>query len=221
MDFKKAYKEALERAKAGMPLDEVFPELKESEDERIREEIIEFLTYGIWSETTIDKVKQSQRYAKWIYYLEKQKEQQSADVSEKIKELCSKYPLNKNVASKQELSAYHQGLAFGATKIAEYLGAHQPAEWSEEDKEYLAACIDVIDNFYTLSGELKSLTKINVLRKEYAEKLKSWLKSLRPQPHWKPSKEQLNALHAFVGMIHPDARYDAVLSLLNDLQKLL
>ena len=30
------YEEALERAKKGLPIDEVFPELKESEDERIR-----------------------------------------------------------------------------------------------------------------------------------------------------------------------------------------
>ena len=30
------YEEALERAKAGKPMYEVFPELKESEDERIR-----------------------------------------------------------------------------------------------------------------------------------------------------------------------------------------
>lgn len=51
------------------------PELNESEDEKIRKEIIEFLDYGIWSETTIDKVKQSRRHAKWIDYLEKQKEQ--------------------------------------------------------------------------------------------------------------------------------------------------
>ena len=71
-------------------------------------------------------------------------------------------------------------------------------EWSEEDKEYLAACIDVIDNFYTLSGELKTLTKVNVFRREYAEKLKSWLKSLRPQPHWKPSEGQMGALKEVV-----------------------
>ena len=36
----KRYEEALERAKAGKPIDEVFPELKESEDERIRNKII-------------------------------------------------------------------------------------------------------------------------------------------------------------------------------------
>lgn len=65
----------------------------------------------------------------------------------------------------------------------------QKQEWSEEDKEYLAACIDVIDNFYTISGELKTLTKINVLRREYAEKLKSWLKSLPERFNFQSKQE--------------------------------
>lgn len=39
-------------------------------------------------------------------------------------------------------------------------------------------------------------------------------------PHWKPSEKQINALQAFVGMIHPDARYDAVFSLLDELKAL-
>lgn len=41
------YEEAVERAKKGLPIDEVFPELKESEDEKIRKELlkeIEFIT---------------------------------------------------------------------------------------------------------------------------------------------------------------------------------
>lgn len=65
------------------------------------------------------------------------------------------------------------------SKSEEASDQEQKSAWSEEDKEYLAACMDVIDNFYTLSGELKTLTKINVLRREYAEKLKSWLNSLK------------------------------------------
>ena len=132
-------------------------------------------------------------------------------------------PFDKEVLTKiKELIDSHFSEHEQREVYKDWLDEHisQPAEWSEEDEEYLAACIEVIDNFYTLSGELKSLPKINVLRRNYAEKLKSWLKSLRPQPHWKPSKEQLNALHAFVGMIHPDARYDAVYSLLDELKAL-
>ena len=75
---------------------------------------------------------------------------------------------------------------------AEELTEQKHAGWSEEDKEYLAACIEVIDNFYTLSGELKKLTKINVLRREYAEKLKSWLKSLKPQSKYEQEESVLH-----------------------------
>lgn len=69
MDYEKAYIEALERAKAGKPLDEVFPELKESEDERIRKWLIDMVSYGTWRKGWPfgpDEV---------VAYLEKQKEQ--------------------------------------------------------------------------------------------------------------------------------------------------
>jgi len=36
------YQEALERAKQGKPIEEVFPELKESEDEKVRKELVEY-----------------------------------------------------------------------------------------------------------------------------------------------------------------------------------
>ena len=79
------YEEALERAKAGKPMDEVFPELKESEDERIRKALIEvarevaqeqfFINRG----TTLKNV---------LAYLEKQKEQQPAEWSEEDERIC-------------------------------------------------------------------------------------------------------------------------------------
>lgn len=47
MDYKKAYEEALERAKAGKPMDEVFPELTESKDERIRKELISMVKLAL------------------------------------------------------------------------------------------------------------------------------------------------------------------------------
>jgi len=77
----KAYDEALERAKiwkdkSGMPkdkqgiLDDIFPELKESEDGGIKEELILYLK-GI-SFTTIERAEQVRN---WIAWLEKQGEQ--------------------------------------------------------------------------------------------------------------------------------------------------
>ena len=68
MDYEKKYKEAMERAKQGRPMDEVFPELVESEDERIRKEIMEYLT--ITREKDLVAHPERQR---WIAYLKKQK----------------------------------------------------------------------------------------------------------------------------------------------------
>ena len=43
MDYKKAYEEALERAQQGKPIDEVFPELAESNNEKIRKALLEHI----------------------------------------------------------------------------------------------------------------------------------------------------------------------------------
>lgn len=66
------YEEALERAKAGKPLDEVFPELKESEDERIRKALLRCCDdwdkgqFGCMEKEDIPSIRA---------YLERQKEQ--------------------------------------------------------------------------------------------------------------------------------------------------
>lgn len=79
MDYKKKYEEALERAKnlhdnhaLGKPFiyktcEDIFPELKESEDERIRKDIIFFLTRN-----TLLFGDDINKYISWIAWLEKQ-----------------------------------------------------------------------------------------------------------------------------------------------------
>ena len=71
MDYEKKYKEALEMAKslykeADEPIrkiyEGIFPELAESEDEKIRKEIISFI---------VTTPKAIQNHAKWIAWLEK------------------------------------------------------------------------------------------------------------------------------------------------------
>ena len=175
-------------------------EKKESEDERIRKEIIDWMKGG----NTYDWLENKE---KWIAYLEKQKEQKPADVSEKIEELCSKYPLNKDVMSEQELSAYHQGLTFGATKIAEYLGEQKPAEWSEEDEYVINKVLNWAEIVNPTSTIFEKLPK-----EQFIERLKS----LRPQPHWKPSEEQMDTLETAVSSLQSSA----LESLYNKLKKL-
>ena len=71
MDYEKKYNEALERAKSfELPeykniMESVFPELKESEDEKIRKELIAFIKKRDRSGCDYD-------YDKWIAWLEKQ-----------------------------------------------------------------------------------------------------------------------------------------------------
>lgn len=90
MDYEKKYKEALERAKmilcnvcegsaSANDIETIFPELAESDDERIRKEIIHYILYkasGISAE---------QEHA-WIAYLEKQKERKPAEWRDRLKD---------------------------------------------------------------------------------------------------------------------------------------
>ena len=147
------YEEALERARQGRPIDEVFPELKESEDERIRKEILEY--FGQFDDGEIRGVV----ITDWIHWLEKQKEQ-------------------------------------------------KPAEWSEEDERNKDAIIDAITVQYS-PGIRDNLT--------------NWLKSLRPQPHWKPSEEQMKHLERCFSHGHTQQlpNQHVLESLYNDLKKLM
>ena len=64
----KAYDEAIERAKKLGITEEIFPELKESEDEEIRKEIISILRNAYWTSNR-------NRFNKLVAWLEKQGEQ--------------------------------------------------------------------------------------------------------------------------------------------------
>ena len=86
MDYEKKYKEALERARQklhypGHPcfvrVDEIFPELAESEDERIRKELIEQVAYIIPNDDEVDSEGDAlstyqKRIDKYRAWLEKQ-----------------------------------------------------------------------------------------------------------------------------------------------------
>ena len=163
--YEKKYKEALERAKklhqesierngdrvywAG-DLESIFPELRESEDERIRKAVIDF--FSLQDDNTTYSLIPKKDILAW---LEKQKEQ-------------------------------------------------KPSEWSEEDEHRKSDAIYFLET----------------AKKHYASTLEieatiSWLKSLRPQPHWKPTEEQMKALKLWA------QRSDAkkLISLYNDLKK--
>lgn len=64
--------------------------------------------------------------------------------------------------------------------------AQSPVEWSEKDEKN----IEKLDGFLS---EVFCYGHVYVSQKD-KEELQSWLKSLRPQPYWKPSEEQMKAL---------------------------
>lgn len=93
MDYEKAYRGAIERAKAEQEtflkrgnisaktaIERIFPELRESEDERTRNEIIAFVEQSIHrgGGTPISQEQED----KWIAWFEKQGEQKSIDMIE-------------------------------------------------------------------------------------------------------------------------------------------
>ena len=76
----------------------------------------------------------------------------------------------------------------------EQFGLYKPAEWSEEDRKMLDAIIKrysfpIETDFSVFVGE----DNLKDMREELG-----WLKSLRPQPHWKPSEEQMTALNEMI-----------------------
>ena len=215
------YEEALERAKKGLPIDEVFPELKESEDERIRKGLLEIFNkaqFGEWGKLKIKDI---------IAWLEKQKEQKSAECivpppsDPFMFNLHSTiYNFGKQVAAKcldtdildTELDEYvtdenvDKYIEKHISCLVKYHPLQQPAEWSEEDEKNLERVTDCIYDFYP-----DPVVKY---------KLKDWLKSLRPQPHWKPSEEQMDCLVVAASGYGNSEVADVLNSLINDLKKL-
>jgi len=101
MDYEKEYKEALEKAKIfkkhlleindkgyAEEMDYIFPELKESEDERIRKEIINYFKCQSRDEPSREHI-----HNKWIAWLEKQQEPEpEKDFGDFIEELHKQFP---------------------------------------------------------------------------------------------------------------------------------
>jgi len=291
------YEEALELARQGKPIEEIFPELKESEDERIRKEIISYL------ESRDFDIEDG-----WIPWLEKQKEHQ---------EICTKFLAKilkhsaegfRNVLKKkgidyiphesfwtgtagtfskqecnefykwmddmtmelvtEETPEYKKGFKAGRdfekhkeqkpterveinkslsdvviTELGKYNGENywkapwaidstglqyplyfanlgakwqkeqKPAEWSEEDEDIKNAILGFVNPD---AGGTKYASNAELV------KWNNWLKSLRPQPHWKPSDEQMKTLQYLCEQSsHPNPEVMPVLeSLYNDLKSL-
>ena len=194
MDYEKKYKEAIERAKIWQEhlydvndkdyadeLNYIFPELAESEDEKIRREIINYFKCQ-----TRDEPSRKDIHNKWISWLERQEgcegfqetgkcfadgeckakreaEQELTDLNEFINELSKQFP----EVSFAKLSRIVVRVAKWAKSNDEEKSKVQPKqEWNEEDECYMTECINAIATKDSWSFEEKRKTK-------------HWVKSLK------------------------------------------
>jgi hypothetical protein len=202
----------------------VILKLKESEDERIRKMLIEQMER--WKKCAEDNnVEQDVKDASdAIAYLEKQKDKVvEFDHDREQQPAKEDGPFDEDKFLEGELAAFLQNYdkeydddaAISDVAIHFYeLGKkmkQQPAEWSEEDEAaYNAFICEVINE------------KMNptIEQVKWLRSICDRLKSLRPQSHWKPSNEQMNALKLVArGFMTDDP--SVIDSLLADLQKLL
>jgi transposase-like protein len=192
----KAYDEAVKRAKELLEIGvkdardkrvvlSFFPELKESEDEKIRKELIKHLKEGAEG---YEPAGGSSDYQRWLAWLEKQNgniggispnwsEEDKAHIEsilERLEGMCKK-------------GATYTATRFAVSQDIDWLkslkGRVQPQpkqEWSEEDEHRIKDTIYFLDT-----------AKKHYASTEELDACIDWLKSLRPHQQWKPSSEQI------------------------------
>lgn len=268
MDYKKKYKEALERVKnirtgkcettfvftEGL-FEHIFPELAESKDERIRRELIketkgseerlfetvtneEFIAWlekqgqvkespisqhenktckenddSLTSEdekirgAIIDHLKDN-NLTEWAAWLEKQGEQvldNSAKTCKDEQKTADKCEGCNNVKG---CVACVDGSAWA------HIDEQKPTTWSEEDDIKVDSINQVFD----------CATKHNIVSEDKClYKLRDWLKSIKDRYTWKPSEEQIRALHDMnlTGNISYVGQSQTLIELYKDLKKLM
>lgn len=213
MDYKKLYKEALERAEkvhketesavTAYAIEEIFHELKESEDERVRKELIDFLKE---EEAKADITSnRSKILCKYIVWLEKQVQKPT------------KFKIG-DLVVKKDGDIFHNGSKFAQiTKIeiekdperywfdcgswlnAEDIKLWKPT-WSEEDETHLDS---IIENYKFLIDYYRACCEKDFLSQERQNEDIYFLKSLkdRVQPNKEWSEEDEKKIMWFVRLI--------------------
>lgn len=215
----------------------IFPELKESEDERIRKAIFKALSKKDARDALLANGIQVSDALAWV---EKQGEQKPVEQDTEVHDLWVYIrewndKFGRLPKDEDELAA-----------CIDYVMKRQKlAEWSEEDERMLGKCIDAASGYYSpedkqsIKDWLKSL-KDRVQpqpKQEWSEGIKSrldeisdflqykgreddaeFIKFIKPN-HWKPSEEQMQSLLYALGM-GGIFNHEALTQLYNDLKKL-
>lgn len=216
-------KEAIEVIKKNWPdssftmlreaLETLIPELAESEDERIRKWLVNYFR------EVCDNVAEKEKNAV-LAWLEKQGEQKSNIVPIfKVGDIIKNKKNGDTVKVEQILidSYCYSGWDGAAIIHSDFLISDQgnwelveqkPA-WSEKDEEMRLTVLQDLQNIKD------SYPNVNV------EPEFNWLKSIRPQKQWIPSKEQIIALQWILNNVSSYNMYkEEINGLLEQLQKL-
>ena len=190
----------------------VFPELKESDDERIRESITEFFKNysknGTWK--AIPDV------TKWIAWLEKQAEQKSDWSEEDERMFFSVIWHLRNSVNNGDQSDPAGKLEPWIRMLKDRVQPHPKQKWSKKDEEY----------FNSIAHGLSVLLvdpSFDKIKLEHT----TWFKSLKDrvqyQSYWKPSDEQMRVLDLAIrcGINRGTTEETILVSLFNDLKKLM
>ena len=185
-------------------LEETYPELKES-DERIRKELIEYLTHRAEVTGFIDEDKDCKR---WIAYLERQKKQTTkTDACGFLRDKGQLGCMKKEDVLNDMLKATTEEQKQRVLEIFDIQNetcCHFPCDTKSED-------YSEFDDRVYLDGDItfdKMAAVVDYLRACNSEKEVNGLKkgsNPRPRPHWEPSEEQMEALGYAI-----EGKFDAI-----------
>lgn len=190
------YEEALAKARTGKSLKEIFPELKESEDERVRQAIIAVVQ---WAECFNASGVTHEAAEMMLAWLEKQKINTEGNFD---RGFCYGYDCG-----------YQAGYAIAKNEMKPKVApAALDSEKQKEQKSILK--FKVGDKIHLIDGtspnyeddcitirEIDTVNYIGEFKEGYVPikeqnkwELVSKLQDLKPQPHWKPSEHELKVL---------------------------
>ena len=199
----KAYDEALERAKDCLTnkkfkdIDDtpeslttyIFPELRESEEETTRKELLDFVK-SFWA----DHKEALPQTSRWVTYLEKQKDHFRDDTK-----MVEQKPAEWSVEDKSFYDSIiceviKEGMhptpeqAKWFKSLPERFNIQPKQKWSEDDEQWLEAIIREYEERLSADKGHAAVIQFKI----------DFLKSLRSRPkssdNWKPNEEQMEAL---------------------------
>lgn len=184
----------------------IFPELKESEDERIRKKIIQLVNDAMATNAPYKK-----EMLAWLKKQGGQKPTQETEptpifrIGDVLKRKGRDYTFR---VDRIQGGYYHCDRNHGAFFPIEEQGnwelVEQNPAWREEDESMLLSAIEYIQTYPA-----------------HRQSVVDWLKSLKDRYTWKPSDEQITWLYRATDEAKKDSRIKQVLNeLLSDLKKL-